>query len=85
MTTRTNRLTRAYVMNDGGFDYGMDSVTPVTWRFSRRPLTRNVYREWIMPDYMTAWCKANPQWVGSKNQLHRIADSLRPAAEQVPA
>jgi len=77
--TQTPRLTRAYVIDDGGFTYGMDSVTPVSWRFTRRQLKRGIYREWIMPGYMDDWCRAHPHWIGTKNELHRIADSLRPA------
>ena len=71
-------MMRAYVMNYGGFEYGMDSVTPVSWRFSRRQLKRGIYREWILPSYMDLWAKNNPSWIGTKNELHRIADQLRP-------
>lgn len=62
----------AYVINDGGFSFGMDSVTPVSWKFSSKKLTRNVYRDWKMPDYMRHWCKANKTWIGSKNELLSI-------------
>jgi len=72
------RITRAYVINDGGFSFGMDNVTPVSWRFTRRQLKRGIYREWTMPGYMDAWCKQNPTWIGSLRDLHRIADSCRP-------
>lgn len=71
-------LTRAYVLNDGGFEYGMDHVTPVSWRFTRRDLKRGIYRMWMMPGYMDAWCKAHPTWVGTYAELQRIADSFRP-------
>lgn len=69
----------AHVVNDGGFSFGMDNVTPVTWRFAPRRLTRNIYRSWTMPPYMFSWAKANPNWIGSYNDLQRIADSLRNA------
>jgi hypothetical protein len=70
-------LFHAYVLNDGGFEFGMDVVTPASWRFTRRQLKRGIYREWLLPAYMDAWAKANPTWFGSYNELQRICASYR--------
>ena len=68
---------KAYVINDGGFSFGMDSVTPVQWRFSHRELKRKVYRSWLMPYYMTKWCKQNPHWIGSMSELLQICADVK--------
>ena len=68
---------KAYVINDGGFEYGMDRVTPAWWRFSNRRLRANVYREWTLPDYMIEWAKLRPNWFGTYNELCAVARSLR--------
>jgi hypothetical protein len=71
------RMMRAYVINDGGFTFGMDHVTPASWRFTRSQLKRGIYREWTLPEYMDAWCKAHPTWIGTYNELQRIAAECR--------
>ena len=67
----------AHVINDGGFEYGMDAVTPASWIFGRER-SRKVYRKWLLPPYMHAWAKQNPQWIGTYNELQSIASKLRP-------
>lgn len=71
---------KAYVINDGGFSFGMDKVTSVYWRFTTRELKRNIYQSWKMPDYMAKWCRQNPQWFGSMDELLSICASVKTAS-----
>ena len=68
---------KAYVINNGGFAFGMDTTTPVNWRFTNKPLKRNIYRQWLMPEYMAKWCKSNPLWIGSYGELLTICNQFR--------
>jgi len=72
------KLFNAYVMNDGGFSFGMDAVTPASWKFTRKELKRGIYRQWKLPEYMNAFAKANPNWIGTYNELQAIAKANRP-------
>ena len=71
------------VINDGGFSFGMDKVTPVTWRITRRAPLRRAYRAWLLPVYMHAWAR---EQLASKTPIHAsmrelltLADTLRHA------
>ena len=48
----------ALVPADGGFSFGMDSVTPVRFVFSNRDRTRGIYRSFELPDSVTS----NPEF-----------------------
>lgn len=69
------------VINDGGFDYGMDNVTPVSWRVTRRAPLRRAYRSWTLPVYMHAWAReqlaAKATIHASMRDLLTLADTLR--------
>lgn len=69
----------AYVIDDDGFTFGMDSVTPVSWRFTSRQLSRGIYCDWTMPEYMRSWCKIHPTWIGSRAELLRICARVKGA------
>ena len=70
------------VINDGGFTFGMDRVTPVTWRVTRSAPLRRAYRSWTLPVYMHAWAR---EQIARKAPIHAsmrdlltLADTLRP-------
>lgn len=72
------------VIDDGGFTFGMDEVTPVTFRFTQRPMVRGVYTRWLVP----AGILANPdfsRWLNTHTKereivctLHQLKAWLRP-------
>lgn len=68
----------ANVINDGGFEFGMDYVTPVTWKFSRVAL-KSAYRSLILPGRMNAWAKQQKTIVASWRDLYSVYESLPPA------
>lgn len=43
----------ANVVDDGGFEFGMDDRTPVTFKFSNREMKRGVYRSFALPHVVT--------------------------------
>jgi hypothetical protein len=67
----------ANVVNDGGFTFGMDYTTPVTWKFAPRAL-KGSYTSLILPAHMQAWAKTQRKpWVGTYRELQRIGSDLR--------
>lgn len=68
----------ANVNNDGGFEFGMDYTTPVSWTFGRK-LSR-AYTSLILPDYMAAWTRENKHWIGSYRDLQRVVSEQRASA-----
>lgn len=43
-------IKKVFVINDGGFSFGMDSVTPVSWVFSNRK-PKNMYAEYNLSPF----------------------------------
>jgi hypothetical protein len=70
------------VIDDGGFIYGMDDRTPVTFRFSNRELTRGIYRSFALPYAVTsnpafqAYAKSLPQGL-TVMSLAQLKNKLR--------
>ncbi len=71
------RLTYQYalVIDDGGFSFGMDQITPVQFTFSAQDKKRGVYRSFKLP----AEVIKNPEFQAWATQLpgHSIVISLR--------
>ena len=71
------------VIDDGGFTYGMDDVTPVSWLVTRRAPLRRAYRSWTLPIYMHGWARQQmarkATICASRRDLLAIADTLRAA------
>lgn len=74
------------VINDGGFTFGMDLVTPVSWVFHKRPRSRGVYRCWRIAPAIAAspafraWLERNPSPVMSYNDLAAVLRSCNETA-----
>ncbi len=69
------RITHLSVVNDGGFSFGMDQTTPVSWSLSSRPRIRGMYRTWRVPQHaidsqaFQAWAARNPAPVMSYRDM----------------
>lgn len=71
---------------DGGFEYGMDAVTPVTWQFGfARKLPKARYVWWIGDDpAIKEFVREhkNKNWIGSKNELVKMLLNLKDQSMQ---
>lgn len=63
------------VIDDGGFQFGMDDRTPVLFKFSNREMKRGVYRSFALPFNMTS----NPEFQNFVKSLpgNQIVISLK--------
>ena len=62
----------AHVIDDGGFTFGMDAVTPVSFELSARPRRRGVYTTFVVQKPSRAqaeYAHANPCVVASLTEL----------------
>jgi len=70
----------ALVLDDGGFTYGMDARTPVTFQFSQRDRKRGVYTSYQLPSAAVsnpgfqAMVKSLPgqQYIGTLTELRSL-------------
>lgn len=70
----------ALVLDDGGFTYGMDARTPVTFEFSQRDRKRGVYTSYALPSAAVlnpdfqAMVKSLPgqQYIGTLTELRAL-------------
>lgn len=76
----------ANVENDGGFAYGMDNVTPVTFVLSDRERKGHAwYRSFRLPDALIEspefqhWASMHPRIIASLNELKRMLQPFMPA------
>lgn len=69
------------VINDGGFTFGMDAVTPQTFIFTRQKRTRGIYRRWWldMNAALNRWVNSlpNKEYHGTYQQLQREVAARR--------
>lgn len=71
------------VIDDGGFQFGMDDRTPVLFKFSNREMKRGVYRSFALPFNVTS----NPQFQNFVKSLpgNQIVISLKDLRKQLSA
>lgn len=76
----TMKYAYALVLDDGGFTYGMDARTPVTFEFSQRDRKRGVYTSYALPSAAVlnpdfqAMVKSLPgqQYIGTLTELRAL-------------
>lgn len=72
------------VENDGGFTYGVDAVTPVTFRFLTRDMQRGFYAVWQLPSdvikspHFQSWARGlvGHGVIAAKNELVRTIKQI---------
>lgn len=71
------------VIDEGGFQFGMDDRTPVLFKFSNREMKRGVYRSFALPFNVTS----NPQFQDFVKSLpgNQIVISLKDLRKQLSA
>ena len=70
-----------HVMDDGGFTFGMDDRTPVSWEFSSRP-RKHVYRTFVIENptlAAQAFVKMRPVTVRTYQEIRAMFKVLMEA------
>lgn len=75
------KILHVHVVNDGGFMFGMDKVTPVSWKFSNR-VPAKVYNSFrLKPEHadnekVQKWIARHKAVVMSYRELYNTLEEL---------